>query len=60
MDCNAPPNFDNFIKNVPQMGIQNQIPNKDMHPCFEIPIAPPGYSKLILEKELVESGCISC
>lgn len=42
MDCNAPPNFENFINNVPQMGVQNQIFNKAMHPCFEIPNAPPG------------------
>ena len=42
MDCNAPPNFGDFINNVLQMGVQNQIPNKAMHPCFEIPNAPAG------------------
>ena len=46
MDCNAPPNFENFISNVPQMGVQNQIPNKAMHPCFEIPNAPPEQQHL--------------
>ena len=40
MDCNAPLSFQNFINNVRQMGVQNQIPNKAMHPCFQIPNAP--------------------
>ena len=42
MDCNAPPNFENFINIIPQMGVQNQSSNKAMHPCFEIPNAPPA------------------
>ena len=39
MDCNAPPNFGDLIKNVLEMGVQNQVLNTAMHPCFQIPNA---------------------
>ena len=44
MDCNALPNFEEFINNLIQMGVQKQIPNKAMHPCFQIPNAPADLS----------------
>ena len=40
MDCNTTPNFVDFINNVPQMGVQSQIPIKSMYPRFQIPNAP--------------------
>ena len=43
MGCNAPPNYQDYINNIPQIGVQNQIPNKAMHPCFQIPNAPAAF-----------------
>ena len=40
MDCGAPPNFGIFVSNEVLMGVQNKVPNKDMHPCFQIPNTP--------------------
>ena len=34
MGCNAPPNFEDYMNNIPQMGVQNQIPNKLYTPFF--------------------------
>ena len=44
MVFNASLNIEDYIgsddiNNMPQMGLQNRIPNKAMHPCFQIPNA---------------------
>ena len=40
MDYNELLNFEDYIDNVSQMGVQNEITHKALYPCFQIPNAP--------------------
>ena len=42
MDYNELLNFEDYIDNVSQMGVQNEITHKALYPCFQIPNAPPA------------------
>ena len=40
MEWNAAPNFEDYINNIPKIGVQFQIPIKAMYLCFQISNAP--------------------
>ena len=51
MDCSAPPNFEDYINNVIQLGAQNQIHIKAMQPCFQINNATSAIQNKIKNKK---------